>query len=514
MIEVLSPDGKRWAGSAPAGTPVLAGSEVSELRDEVRYSGRWADIADSVSGATKGTYKLVISLIRAPWLEHLRVNVFDMLTLTVVALLFMTELFLLLMRLPPLLEKLRGRTKELDSLSSSNLFRPMGFFLCFATDMSISFVPLRMAELVPADAASRDMLLGLPISAELAMTGLCAFVAGTWMKRSGARLPLVAGFLLIAIGMLCCNLAVAPWQYIVARGMCGAGYGLCILTMQACTVRESKIADMFAGVYAGSLCGCAVGAMAAERLGFAPVFLFAVVVAVLLAFVPPLFLTNRPLDQRTGGGAAAPRMTLRELFGAVGERRFILFCLLALMPTAMLAVAFLNYFMPLYLDGAHVAQSDIGRVYMLNCLVIIWSSPLFAKFTSATSVKKLPAALAILLCAAALYPLGLFPSVIAAVVAAVMLGLSMGLCIPALTEYLMGLNIVKVLGVDQSMSLFDAMQRFAQVIAPLAAGAALAVMSVPQISWVVGTAYVAAAVLFFITSRSAKSKASAESDNA
>jgi hypothetical protein len=52
------------------------------------------------------------------------------------------------------------------------------FFMLFAMDMSISFIPLRMAELVPTGSLSRDMLLGLPISAEMGMTGLSVLLAG------------------------------------------------------------------------------------------------------------------------------------------------------------------------------------------------------------------------------------------------------------------------------------------------------------------------------------------------
>lgn len=59
-------------------------------------------------------------------------------------------------------------------------------FSCFSPwTMSISFIPLRMAELVPAGSLSRDMLLGLPISAEMGMTGLSVLLAGAWIKRSG-----------------------------------------------------------------------------------------------------------------------------------------------------------------------------------------------------------------------------------------------------------------------------------------------------------------------------------------
>ena len=133
-------------------------------------------------------------------------------------------------------------------------------------DMTISFIPLRMAELTTTSILPRDVLLGLPISAEMGMTGLSVLIAGTWMKRKGARPPLMTGIICMALGYLASMLAWTPWLFIAARALVGLGYGLSLLTAQAYTVRDGKLADMFAGVYAGSSSQCP-GAMLTRTSG-------------------------------------------------------------------------------------------------------------------------------------------------------------------------------------------------------------------------------------------------------
>ncbi|MDO5537368.1 MAG: hypothetical protein Q4F72_07565, partial [Desulfovibrionaceae bacterium] len=223
---------------------------------------------------------LHIGFLRGPWLSRLWAMGLDMLTMVAIAVIFMLEILYCLTRGMDLLQLLAERRARVRAASAgvpepgsvpdsreafarSSLLRPLSFFMMFAIDMSVSFIPLRMAELLPAGAPSRDMLLGLPISAGMAMTGLAAMVCGTWVKRQGPRPPLMIGFVMVSLGCLGSMLAAEPWHFVLARGLAGAGYGFILVTSQACTVREGLLGDMFAGVYAGSLCGSAMGAMLA-----------------------------------------------------------------------------------------------------------------------------------------------------------------------------------------------------------------------------------------------------------
>ena len=472
VLDILDPQGRRFASSLPASdVPVELLPENQTFRLLERSS------AFSVSGdPLEQGWTLRVSLLRAPWMDKLINAGLDILTLVVIALIFMVEMFLLLSRC--LDARTRGQTTSYAYRSS--LFRPLMFVFVLAMDMTVSFIPLRMAELTAADTLSRDVLLGLPISAEMGMTGLSVLIAGSWMKRRGARAPLMTGIACMVLGYLGSVLAQAPWQFVAARAVVGLGYGLSLLTAQAYTVKDGRLADMFAGVYAGSLCGSALGAMLAERLGYGPVFALSACILACLFFVPLKTLRGDSTPNSTPNAATPPsaRLTFSDIRRLLADRRFLAFVLLALLPSALLCVGFLNYFLPVFLKQADVAQSNIGRVYMLNCLIVIYSGPLLTALVQRTPRRAGLLCVAGLLSALSAFSFTLLPPLPASIAGSVLLGLATGLNIPAQSEFLLDLDIARAIGVDQAMSLLDALQRVGQVIGPLCVGAALAVMSV------------------------------------
>ena len=488
-LEILNPRGVRVAGSAPEGTALLP-----EARNFPLLNGGGGRSLHRPEEDASG-WSLRVSIVRAPWLDRLRATALDMLTMVAVSLIFMVELFLLLTRG---MELLHAERTASPSPGRSALLRPLAFFMLFAMDMSISFIPLRMAELVPAGSLSRDMLLGLPISAEMGMTGLSVLLAGAWIKRSGARPPLMTGLALVGAGYLGSMLAASPWHFVAARAVVGTGYGLALLTAQACTVKDGMLADMFAGVYAGSLCGSAMGAMLAERFGYAPVFLLSAVILICLVPLPRLLLRG---GTEGGEEQSAAKVTFGQMRRLLGDRRFLAFVLLSLVPSAMLCVGFLNYFLPVYLKSAGTAQSDIGRIYMLNCLLVIYSGPPLSRLVMKTRSKAGMVCAAGIISALSLLVLAVLPPLPATLLGAVLVGLATGLNIPAQSEYLLRLDIARAIGVDQSMSLLDALQRVGQVLGPLCAGAALLAMGVDEAARLIGAGFILISLAFLVLAR-------------
>lgn len=490
VLEILAPSGTVYAsshGAGPAPELLPQGREFPLLELAASFA---------VSGdAQEQGWRLRASLTRAAWLERLVANGLDILTLVAISLIFMVEMFLLLAR--SLEARQQGSTHT--HAHRSALFRPLMFVFILAMDMTISFIPLRMAELATSGPIPRDVLLGLPISAEMGMTGLSVLVAGAWLKRKGARPPLMTGIACMALGYLASMLAPDPWMFIAARALVGLGYGLSLLTAQAYTVRDGKLADMFAGVYAGSLCGSALGAMLAERLGYGPVFAISAVILACLALVPLRLLRGR--EEQDAAQEETPRLNLAQIRRLLTDRHFLAFILLALLPSALLCVGFLNYFLPVFLKQAAVAQSNIGRIYMLNCLIVIYSGPLFARLVSGSRRKGTLLFWAGMLSALSVACFCFLPPLPASVAGSILLGLATGLNIPAQSEFLLELDIARAIGVDQTMSLLDALQRVGQVIGPVCVGTVMALMSVDDAARWAGILLTAISLLFLVLVR-------------
>ena len=501
-FEIRTTEDKRLAASCDERTELLSESKRLLLVNTGSTQATGSAPAETVS--------LSVSIVREPWKDRIQAAVIDIVTMLAVSLIFMIELFLLMTRflqwkaVAKREKPLAGAALENDaSLSAARaaLLRPIIFFMMFAIDMSISFIPLRMGELAAAGDPSRDMLMALPVSMEMGLAGLSVLVAGKWISRRGARPTMLAGLSLIALGYLASMAATSPWQFIAARGIVGAGYGLSVLTAQAVSVKDGLLADMFSGLYAGSLCGSAVGAMLAEHFGFGIVFILSAVV--LGALVPVAGrLIEKGVDPRSTS-AKATHLSFMQLVRLLTDRRFVAFSLLALLPFAIFSVGFLNYFCPIFLDGAGVSQSDIGRIFMINCLVVIYTGPLFTPLVNRCS-KTLATALAGVLCGLSVVVLALFPPLPAALAGSILLGVATGLSIPAHSEFLLELDVARAIGVDQAMSLLDALQRIGQVLGPILTGLALLVMTVDEAAWVVGLIFVGLSLVFWVLGGAAR----------
>lgn len=206
----------------------------------------------------------------------------------------------------------------------------------------------------------------------------------------------------------------------------------------------------------------------------------------------------------SSGQSPAARLTLPQIRRLLADRHFLAFILLALLPSALLCVGFLNYFLPVFLKQADVAQSNIGRIYMLNCLIVIYSGPLFARLVG-NSLHKGPLLFwAGILSALSVACFCFLPPLPASVAGSILLGLATGLNIPAQSEFLLELDIARAIGVDQAMSLLDALQRVGQVIGPVCVGAVMAIMSVDDAARWAGIILVAISLLFLLLVRPAR----------
>lgn len=245
---------------------------------------------------------------------NIRAITLDTLTMTVVAILFLMELVnLLVMR-----EKRRRLDDPTPLSTSAGFMRPIIFVCMFAISLSLSFVPLRLGELSPdLLGLPADVVMSLPVSFEMLMVGLAIMLGGFWSERSGWRPLLLTGVSLVTLGNLASGLSEDPFLYIASRGMAGAGYGLLNLSAQLFVLAHSRpdqragnLATVFAGLFAGVLCGSASGGLIADRLGYAGAFQVA---AALMLVTGIVLWRTLPREHAPTRKAAAPARSVPGL---------------------------------------------------------------------------------------------------------------------------------------------------------------------------------------------------------
>ena len=374
--------------------------------------------------------------------------------------------------------------------ASYGFMRPVAFTFLFGVDLAMSFVPLHMEILAePMLGLPHDVILALPVSAEFLFVGIAILFAGVWLDRSGWRAPFAAGIAFATLGSLYSWLAPDALNFIASRAILGIGYGLTVMACQGFVTAHTQtsrravgLAQVFAGIYGGSLCGSVTGAMLAERLGFQSVFLAGVLLlGVMLAGVA-LVYALRPISssRRKMVEPQVEQVTAEEASPAPGrfanvwiflrDPQVLALVLLSSLPASIAAVGFLNYFSPLYLNRIDASQSTIGQVLMLYGLCLVIVGPWVSRWFNTIERKRAAIMLGCVLGGYALLMFEVVGGVAASMVAVLLLGVAHSLVLSAQSAYLLSLPVTARLGEGKALGLFRSTGRFGQMLGPLVFG--------------------------------------------
>ncbi len=327
---------------------------------------------------------------------RLRTGLLDALTVAVVSLLFLTEMALFLSSYMKTRFLQAGPGTSRDWSQTYGVIRPSAFLFMFAMGLSVSFLPLFMESLyTPMVGIPRVLALGVPISAEMLCTALSIMPCGMWLDARDWREPFYSGLAITALGSFLSFNASGPVGLIAARAVVGLGYGLAWLSMQHFVfshtdhdTRAKGFSHLVAGIYVGSLCGTAMGAILADQLGYAPVFL----VAVGLILATGLFTaTCVPRTLQAPVGSHARRMgsvSPRSLLTFLADRDILALLGLTSIPFSIVLVGFMFYFSPMYLRHLNMGQSDIGRVLMVYGLFMVTLAPRVSRLVDRKPEKQ------------------------------------------------------------------------------------------------------------------------------
>lgn len=430
----------------------------------------------------------------------------DLATSLVISLLFLMELARLLRMLSGRMARAIFTGKNQQSPAPQNemlvTLRAAGFLFFLGYDMCISFIPLMAREFhAPIWGISKEVLQGMPISAEMICAGVALFFGGIFSERFGWRRGFILGAAVASIGLIVAGAASSLPGFIVGRGVSGFGFGLVLMASQIGTLDDKNsgagLAGVFAGIFSGSICGSAAGALLAERLGFEAVLFVA---AVLVPFSILALTLNRsgvnipdqPFQEanpkKEGGNALAwaflrdPHMESLLVF--IG------------LPVALCLTGFLYYMLPLMLSETRATQGDIGRFFMLYGLCFISVGPLLGRLLDRSRKKAFFAMLTGLLSGLSLLIAGLSSEMFAVALAVIVIGVAQCLAAPSTMLCVVALPSAQRLGRGRTAGIYRTLERVGQVLGPILFGAALVRFGVSSILITVGLGSCALAVAF------------------
>ena len=367
------------------------------------------------------------------------------------------------------------------------------FVFCFAEELQKSFLPLFVAEFYSdSDLFSRDIMMGLPISAFMFVIAVFTPFAGKLVDKFGNRPLFLAGLLPAIAGYLFCYMAQSGNDILIGRSMTAVGYAVITISCQsyiaAVVVAENRARGMavFVGVLmTATMCGTAIGAILADWLGYKPVFLvatgFAVMAGILGYSMLSTDLPEPEQKKKPVGVSKSPIATLLR------NSQFVLIVLFCAIPAKVILTGFLYLFVPIYLASLDATQSEIGRVMMLYSLIIIPISPLASGFADRLG-KNLWMVIAATI-ASGIVLLGLYQSASVAMVLTVVVALGIVhsfLKAPLIVAAMEAAEKSPDITRTGALSLLRTSERIGSVIGPVVVAAMLVVLDFGEVAAILG----------------------------
>lgn len=430
--------------------------------------------------------------------------VMDAVTMMIISLLLMVELLVFLFLF---IRKPRYEEKETAESIPYSLMRPATFLILFGIDISISFIPLHMGKLYrPILGLSKDMVMGLPISVEFLFVGLAIFISGMWNDRRGWHEPFLAGLVLAGTGMLYSWAAPDVVHFIISRAFVGIGYGFLLLAAQGFVIaysdetnRTHAFAQFIAGLYAGSICGGATGALLADRIGYRSVFCIGAFILYGVIGYSLLFMRKamkRPQSRSSEAPVSTP--VKAHLIPFMKNRIVLSLVFLSSLPASIAAVGFLNYFSPIYLNRLGATQATIGRVLLIYGISLIYIGPYISRHVDASQNKKHYIFMGCVLGSMTFLTFYFLNGLLATIVAALLLGLSSCLIIASQSAYLLKLKVTRNLGDGKAIGIFRASSRVGQALGPIVFSGLIMSTMIENSITQIGLMYLLTAFLFLL----------------
>ncbi|RRC99782.1 MFS transporter [Amphritea balenae] len=495
-----------WAGSALlVSTAVLSLLIFSLIKNRTALTGKILGRVLMISSLSA----FAVLLVQHFGSDYLQLSLFEVATLLLIAALFSLEYAVLQ----------EGRCKL--AAASAELFkkmRPAIFIFLFGIDLSMAFIPLHMEALPQAFAGiSPELLIGLPISVEFLCVGIAILWCGVWLDRCGWQQPFYVGLVLTGIGSLYSWLAPDAVQFILSRGVLGLGYGLTLLAAQGYVIRHTDsgnkargLAHLFAGLYSGSICGAATGAVLAEQFGYGPVFLLGSII--IFSVVIYGFWVLREHKDESENEFKKPQLKAAATYGNTDQKdvgvlaficnkKVLAATLFSSMPAAIAVVGFLNYFSPVYLNRAGVGDAAIGQILMLFGVILALLGPPIGRFADRCSSKRLPIILGSLLGGSAFILFSLVDGVMAITLAILLLGLSNCLVLSSQSAFVLKQDVTHQFGEGKSMGVFRSSSRIGQMLGPIIFAVIITATDIESAVVVFGSLYLVAALIFTVMTR-------------
>jgi len=181
------------------------------------------------------------------------------------------------------------------------------------------------------------------------------------------------------------------------------------------------------------------------------------------AFVKYGCKCESPVKQLSFAGSAAAFFSNSQILA---------FFLLNMIPTYLVGT-FLTYYFPVFAESRGVSTGDIGRLFILNGLLIVYLGPVTSKWMIRAFGPEKSMLAGGILWALSLAIFGITGTLQGAVITLIAMGLIEGFAATAQNSYFLSLDAVRRIGEDEAIGYYELVGKAGETIGPVAFGFAI-----------------------------------------
>jgi len=356
-------------------------------------------------------------------------------------------------------------------------------FLAFTVDcMQDAFISILTTNLyVPVWGIPQSVGAALPISGQVLMAAVFAVIGGFLTGRIGKGKVIRMGFVLHAAGFALCGATLSYSGILLGKLLVGAGMGLIAVGINATAAGArdpEKRVKLFAGISAGTLVGVSAGSGLGSTIlslaGYRTVF-FVGTAILALGFL--LSMSGRETD--SPGVTREEQGSGQEGGSSMGLGRFLVgrggtlpFLAMVLSPF-MVAIYFREYFFPVFSAENGLSETNIGRIYVLCALLVIYAGPAITR----TLHQGIGALRTVLLTSAvislATLSFAFLPNMAGALLGVLLVSVAVSCGYAAQSSYYASLPAVSALGEGRAMGIYSLFDNGGQTLGPIVYGGAM-----------------------------------------
>ncbi|MDR1578575.1 MAG: MFS transporter [Deltaproteobacteria bacterium] len=358
-----------------------------------------------------------------------------------------------------------------EAARTLRLIRPLAFIALMAANFSMAFNPIKMTQISHSWLGfSKETMACFPVALEMGMIGFAIVLVPklTIILKKLKRL-IAWGLALAGLGELMSALASDSLVFCLARGLSGLGYGFfsigaSILTSQCAGIKKlgQSLGELSAGNCSGAICGCLIGGLTAEFLGFNLVYVLASGLFLMLALFWPRLHEGFSFQVRT---------PISKTFKLIFSRNVLFFAICVTIPIEGAYLGLESYFIPLHAVALHQGPALVSRLTGVMSLVTIIFGPKFGHILDQRGNPRAFIFATGFLSALSIPIFTAWPTLFGAILGVIILGLAKALGSSSLVVYFLSMPQSKSLGNAPALAINTILIRLGNTLGPLILGA-------------------------------------------